>query len=129
MRAELRCTTWFREIVVAPQVLLNVRTSRREVLESSAVRDEIAAAQAKLAGTGRLLIRPSGTEPLIRVMAEGDDRSMIEAVAARVAGRIEQEAERLAKSDVSSGQVDGAGRARQRDAEAPANLGSRERPL
>ncbi len=66
------------EIVVAPQVLLNVRTNRREVLESSAVRDEIAAAQAKLAGTGRLLIRPSGTEPLIRVMAEGDDRSIIE---------------------------------------------------
>ncbi|HEX3457688.1 MAG TPA: hypothetical protein VHR97_07000, partial [Candidatus Baltobacteraceae bacterium] len=117
------------EIVVAPQVLLNVRTNRRDVLENSAVRDEIAAAQAKLAGTGRLLIRPSGTEPLIRVMTEGDDRSIIEAVAARVAGRIEQEAERLAKTEVSSGQLDGAGRARQRDAEAPAHLGSREGPI
>jgi len=117
------------EIVVAPQVLLNVRTNRRDVLESSAVRDEIAAAQAKLAGTGRLLIRPSGTEPLIRVMTEGDDRSIIEAVAARVAGRIEQEAERLAKSGVSSGQLDGAGRAAQRDAEAPAHQGSREGPM
>jgi phosphoglucosamine mutase len=114
------------EIVVAPQVLLNVRTVRRDVLDSPALREEIAAAEMRLAGTGRLLIRRSGTEPLIRVMAEGDDRSTIEAVAARVAGRIEQEAERLAKSESSSGELDGPGRARQRDAEAPAHRSSLE---
>jgi phosphoglucosamine mutase len=83
-----------REVVNAPQVLVNVRTSNREILTAPGVRDEIAAAEAALAGSGRLLIRPSGTEPLIRVMAEGDDRVLVEMVAGRVAARIEQEIER-----------------------------------
>lgn len=116
------------EIVVAPQVLLNVRTARRDVLDVPAVRSAIAAAEEELAGTGRVLIRPSGTEPLIRVMTEGSDRACIEALAARIAGRIEQEAERLAKTEPGSGQLDGTGRARPRDAEAPAHLGSLEGP-
>jgi phosphoglucosamine mutase len=80
-----------QEVVDAPQVLLNVRTSNLTVLTAPAVRDEIAAAEAALAGSGRLLIRPSGTEPLIRVMAEGDDRTLVETLAGRVAARIEQE--------------------------------------
>ncbi|MBV8344366.1 MAG: phosphoglucosamine mutase [Candidatus Eremiobacteraeota bacterium] len=80
-----------REVIVAPQVLVNVRAGNRDVLAAPAVRDEIAAAEAELDGTGRLLIRPSGTEPLIRVMAEGDDAALVEALAARVAARIEQE--------------------------------------
>jgi phosphoglucosamine mutase len=79
------------DIVSAPQVLLNVRTARRDVLESAGVREAIAAAEVALAGTGRLLIRASGTEPLIRVMAEGDDRGIVEGAAARVAARIEEE--------------------------------------
>ena len=83
-----------REVVSAPQILVNVRTSNREVLATPAVLDEIAAAEAALAGSGRLLIRPSGTEPLIRVMAEGDDRGLVESLAGRVAARIRQEAER-----------------------------------
>ncbi|MEO9171088.1 MAG: phosphoglucosamine mutase [Candidatus Baltobacteraceae bacterium] len=77
------------EVVVAPQILLNVRTSRKDVLENAAVVEAIARAQALLNGSGRLLIRPSGTEPLIRVMAEGDDRAQIERVAAEIAGHIE----------------------------------------
>jgi phosphoglucosamine mutase len=44
----------------------------------------IAAAEAELAGKGRLVIRPSGTEPLIRVMAEGDDQSQVERVVDRI---------------------------------------------
>lgn len=87
-----------QEVVDAPQVLVNVRTSNRAVLTAPAVRDEIAAAEAALAGTGRLLIRPSGTEPLIRVMAEGDDRTLVEKLAGRVAARIEQEIERYPSS-------------------------------
>jgi phosphoglucosamine mutase len=83
-----------REVVIAPQVLVNVRAGNREVLEAAGVREEIAAAEAALNGTGRLLIRPSGTEPLIRVMAEGDDRALVAALAGRVAARIEQEVER-----------------------------------
>ena len=81
-----------REIVVAPQVLVNVRTPRKEVLNVQTVRDAIALAESALAGTGRLLIRPSGTEPLIRVMAEGDDREAIERIAGDLARHIEQAA-------------------------------------
>jgi phosphoglucosamine mutase len=84
-----------REVVVAPQVLVNVRTPRREVLDSPGVRDAIAQAELALAGAGRLLIRPSGTEPLIRVMAEGDDREAIERIATDLAGHIERAAAAL----------------------------------
>jgi phosphoglucosamine mutase len=81
-----------REVVVAPQVLVNVRTPRKDVLNVQTVRDAIALAESELAGTGRLLIRPSGTEPLIRVMAEGDDREAIERIAGHLARQIEQAA-------------------------------------
>jgi phosphoglucosamine mutase len=47
-------------------------------LEADSVRKRIAAAETELEGRGRLLIRKSGTEPLIRVMAEGDDPVMVE---------------------------------------------------
>jgi phosphoglucosamine mutase len=81
-----------RDVVVAPQVLVNVRTSHKKVLEVAAVREAIAQAESELAGAGRLLIRPSGTEPLIRVMAEGDDREAIERIAGDLARHIEQAA-------------------------------------
>jgi len=84
-----------REVVPAPQILVNVRTDRRDVLLVPAVQDATAAAQAALGSSGRLLVRPSGTEPLIRVMAEGDDRALVEDEAGRVAARIEQEVERF----------------------------------
>ena len=84
------------EVQVAPQVLVNVRSNGDGVLASQSVRDAIAAAQADLGASGRLLIRASGTEPLIRVMAEGEDRALIERIAGRVASRIEQEIVRLA---------------------------------
>ncbi len=84
-----------REVVVAPQVLVNVRTSRKDVLESPDVREAIAQAESALAGCGRLLIRPSGTEPLIRVMAEGDDRAEIERIAETLASHIERAAATL----------------------------------
>ncbi len=87
-----------REVVYLPQVLVNVPTQNRRVLESDGVREEIASAQAALGESGRLLVRPSGTEPLIRVMAEGDDRAFVEALAWRVAGRIEREVERFAST-------------------------------
>jgi phosphoglucosamine mutase len=81
-----------RDVVVAPQVLVNVRTPRKDVLNVQTVRDAITSAELELAGTGRLLIRPSGTEPLIRVMAEGDDREAIERIAGNLARHIEQAA-------------------------------------
>jgi phosphoglucosamine mutase len=73
-----------------------VRTTRRDVLKLTAVSDEIAAAEIELGDSGRIFVRASGTEPLIRVMAEGDDRELVERLAARVAERIEQEVARFA---------------------------------
>jgi phosphoglucosamine mutase len=61
-----------------PQLLKNVRYSHGAPLDDAAVKAVIAEAEAKLAGRGRLVIRKSGTEPLIRVMAEGDDLAMVE---------------------------------------------------
>lgn len=80
------------ELAVFPQVLVNVRTNRKDVLEMPEIRRAIEEVEQNLTGSGRLLIRPSGTEPLIRVMVEGDDRTRVEAYARDLAGRIEQAA-------------------------------------
>ena len=61
-----------------PQLLKNVRFNGGAPLDSKKVKARIAAAEAELQGHGRLLIRKSGTEPLIRVMAEGDDEALVE---------------------------------------------------
>jgi phosphoglucosamine mutase len=63
-----------------PQVLRNVRYKSGKPLEVVAVRSAIADGENKLNGHGRLVIRPSGTEPVIRIMGEGDDRAMVEEV-------------------------------------------------
>jgi phosphoglucosamine mutase len=60
-----------------PQLLKNVRFSGGKPLEAAAVKRVIADAEAELNGSGRLVIRPSGTEPVIRVMAEGDDAEQV----------------------------------------------------
>jgi phosphoglucosamine mutase len=60
-----------------PQLLKNVRFKGGAPLEAQSVKDAIAAGEARLAGQGRLLIRKSGTEPLIRVMAEGEDKALV----------------------------------------------------
>jgi phosphoglucosamine mutase len=62
-----------------PQVLKNVRYQSGKPLENAAVRTAIASAEQKLGRGGRLLVRPSGTEPVIRVMGEGDDKLLVEA--------------------------------------------------
>ena len=63
-----------------PQLLKNVRFNGGAPLDTSKVKTRIAAAEAELKGHGRLVIRKSGTEPLIRVMAEGDDMALVERV-------------------------------------------------
>jgi phosphoglucosamine mutase len=63
-----------------PQLLKNVVYDGGNPLEVQSVKDTIAAAEGELGGTGRLVIRKSGTEPKIRVMAEGDDEALVERV-------------------------------------------------
>jgi phosphoglucosamine mutase len=67
-----------------PQVLKNVRYRNGRPLENAAVLSAITSAEKKLGISGRLIVRPSGTEPVIRVMGEGDDKVLVEAVVADV---------------------------------------------
>jgi phosphoglucosamine mutase len=64
----------------APQVLENVRyeKGKPDPMEAASVKEAIKAAEAALSGKGRLLVRKSGTEPLVRIMAEGDDESLVQ---------------------------------------------------
>lgn len=75
-----------------PQLLKNVRFGGGRPLDDPHVAAVIAAAEAELKGRGRLVIRPSGTEPVIRVMAEGDDRAQVETVVDRICDAVRQAA-------------------------------------
>jgi phosphoglucosamine mutase len=75
-----------------PQVLQNVRAPGRE-LERAAVAKAIDNARAQLGGSGRLIVRASGTEPVIRVMGEGDDRELVESLVAEICSVLKESAE------------------------------------
>lgn len=69
-----------------PQVLINVRVARGvDCLRHDQVQAAVSAAEQDLNGAGRVLLRPSGTEPLLRVMVEGEDRKLVEQSAQRIA--------------------------------------------
>ncbi|MGE5506623.1 MAG: phosphoglucosamine mutase [Actinomycetota bacterium] len=74
-----------------PQLLKNVRADGK-LLENAAVKDAIGAGESRLAGSGRLLIRKSGTEPLIRVMAEGEDQALVAQVVDDICAAIQSAA-------------------------------------
>jgi phosphoglucosamine mutase len=61
-------------------------------LERDAVALAIDDARARLGGSGRLIVRPSGTEPVIRVMGEGDDRELVETLVAQVCSALKESA-------------------------------------
>ncbi len=73
-----------------PQLLKNVRFSGGKPLEHDSVKRVIADAEAELEGSGRLVIRPSGTEPVIRVMAEGDDAAQVTRVVDAICDAVKQ---------------------------------------
>jgi phosphoglucosamine mutase len=74
------------EVERYPQVLVNVRLpERRDVVGAPAVQDAVFVAERELAGRGRVLLRPSGTEPLVRVMVEGADEAQVHSLAERLA--------------------------------------------
>ena len=77
------------ELTMLPQVLVNVRTKAATVWANNpAVAKAVVAAEATLAGQGRVLLRASGTEPVIRVMVEGRERTQVAALAATIADAI-----------------------------------------
>ena len=80
VRSGRRASEACRVFAPLPQLLRNVRFSGASPLALPHIQRAIAAAGARLGATGRVLIRPSGTEPLIRVMAEGEDLAVIEAI-------------------------------------------------
>jgi len=77
-----------RQFETVPQLLENVRYASGKPLENAGVKAAVAEAEARLAGLGRLLVRPSGTEKLIRVMAEGDDAILVKSVVADVVAAV-----------------------------------------
>ena len=80
------------QLVTYPQVLVNVRVrERRDLASVPAVAHVIAGVESRLAGQGRLLVRYSGTEPLLRIMLEGRDRDEITTWANEIAGIVKQE--------------------------------------
>jgi len=78
-----------------PQIMINVRSDgAREALGSDEVRAALAEAEQTLAGRGRVVLRASGTEPLVRVTIEGADEAEVRQLAERLAGVVKSAAER-----------------------------------
>jgi phosphoglucosamine mutase len=75
-----------------PQVLKNVRYKKGTPLEDAKVKSAITSAEKRLNGNGRLVIRPSGTEPVIRVMGEGDDQVLVEEIVDGIVDALSQAA-------------------------------------
>jgi phosphoglucosamine mutase len=76
-----------------PQITRNVRVARaRAVVAAADVQRELAVVEQVLAGRGRVVLRPSGTEPLVRVTIEGEDADEVQALAARLTDVVERAA-------------------------------------
>lgn len=88
--SEKRASQVCRVFDPLPQLLKNVRFRSGKPLDDGGVKAAIGDAEKRLQGRGRLLVRPSGTEPVIRVMAEGDDEALVSRVVADVAQAIER---------------------------------------
>jgi phosphoglucosamine mutase len=75
-----------------PQVLINVAVAdKTTVAQAASVRTAVAAAEAELGDTGRILLRPSGTEQLVRVMVEAADEDTARDLAVRVAASVREQ--------------------------------------
>jgi len=79
-----------RVFTPVPQLLQNVRTQSPVSLDAASMREAIRIAEGKLGDGGRILIRKSGTEPLVRVMAEGDDAALVKSVVQDLCAAVEK---------------------------------------
>jgi len=86
---------YVQECPAFPQILLNVRVGKGFKLNGQgAIREAVEAVEAELGDNGRVVLRPSGTEPLIRVMVEGRDESQVRRLAQQIADTVRQVADR-----------------------------------
>ena len=93
IRSDKPMSALARQFEPAPQRLENVRFKGGKPLDHSSVKAAIADGEARLNGTGRVLVRASGTEPLIRIMAEGDDETLVGQVVREIAVAVRAAAE------------------------------------
>ncbi len=94
-RNQVSLADYVADLVMFPQVLINIRTEGKfDFAASSAVKAAVDDAEVKLAGTGRVLLRASGTEPLIRVMVEGEDHDLVTSLAKSIASVVEAESKK-----------------------------------
>ncbi|MBI5660410.1 MAG: phosphoglucosamine mutase [Nitrosomonadales bacterium] len=85
------------DLTLYPQVLLNVRVAKNtDYAAHAGVRAAVSAAEAALAGRGRVLLRPSGTEPVLRVMVEGEDEAAVRRWAETIAQAVREAAQAMA---------------------------------
>jgi len=92
VRSDKKMSQLARQFDPVPQKLENVRFAGGKPLEHAAVKSAIAEAEQRLNGSGRVLVRASGTEPLIRIMAEGDDEKLVGQLVKDIAGAVRQAA-------------------------------------
>jgi phosphoglucosamine mutase len=85
-----------QDLAMYPQVLINVRAADARIcLADEKVGTAVKEAEAALDGKGRILLRPSGTEPLLRVMVEGEDGVLVKRCAEMIAGAVREMAQLL----------------------------------
>jgi phosphoglucosamine mutase len=92
VKSEKKMSALARQFEPVPQKLENVRFAGGKPLENDKVMAVIKSAEEKLNGSGRVLVRASGTEPLIRIMAEGDDEKLVAQMVKEIAGAVKSAA-------------------------------------
>jgi len=88
VRSNKRMSALARQFAPVPQKMENVRFAKGKPLENDGVLTAIKDAETRLNGSGRILVRASGTEPLIRIMAEGDDERLVGELVREIAGAV-----------------------------------------
>ena len=94
MRQDKPLSELLKDLTMYPQELINLRTvTGFDALSDHKVQSEVKAVEHELGGQGRVLLRKSGTEPVVRVMVEGESRDIVHTMAQRIANVIRTQAE------------------------------------